>query len=205
MTTPDGTTPEREAPDHISGSPATAGPTAIAGEGAWGAVAKLLAVQLLAVVAVTAVITGIYALTGRGDNQATAGSSSPSTPTASLPPSSPPPAQPSTEPSASATSSPATPTTSQPPVRTRHLKVDVLNQSAAKGAAARFADRVRALHWLVGRVDNFNGNVSTTTVYYPQGKAKAAHELAQGLPGPPRVLPRFSTLSGSRLTIIITP
>ena len=209
MTTPDETTPERDTPDQIAGSPATAGPNAIAREGAWGAVARLLAVQLLTVVAVTAVITGIYALTGPGHNQATAGSSSPGTPTASLPPTSPPPTQPSTEPSvdpsASATSSPATPTTSsQPPVRMHHLKVDVLNQSAAKGAAGRFAARVRGLHWRVGRVSNFNGTVSTTTIYFPQGQAKAAHELAKGLRGNLRVLPRFSTLSDSRLTLILT-
>lgn len=208
MTTPDGTTPEPETPDQKSEGPATAGPNPIALEGAWGAVARLLAVQLLTVVAVTAVITGVYALTGRGGNQATAGSSSQNTPTASPPPSSPPAAQPTADPSAepsSATSSPSTPaTSSQPPVRTHHLKVDVLNQSAAKGTAARFAARVRGLHWRVGRISNFNGTVSTTTVYYPQGQAKAAAELARGLPGNPRVLPRFRTLSDSRLTVILT-
>jgi hypothetical protein len=209
MTTPDGTTPEPETQDHTSARPATAGPNPIAREGAWGAVGRLLAVQLLTVVAVTAVITGIYALTGRGENRATAGSTSNGTPTASLPPSSPPPTQPSTEPSVdpspSATSSPATPTTSsQPPVRTHELKVDVLNQSAGKGAAGRFATRVRGLHWRVGRVSNFNGTVSTTTIYYPHSRAKAAHELARDLPGNQRVLPRFSTLSDSRLTLIVT-
>jgi hypothetical protein len=209
MTTPDGTTPEPETPDHTSAGPTRAEPRAIAREGAWGAVGRLLAVQLLTVVAVTAVITGIVALAGGGDNQTTAGSASSGTPTASLPPSSPPPTQPSTEPSvdpsATATSSPATPTTSsQPPVRTHDLKVDVLNQSAAKGAAGRFAARVRGLHWPLGRVSNFNGTVSTTTIYYPQGHAKAAHELAKGLPGNLRVLPRFSTLSDRRLTLILT-
>lgn len=209
-TTPDGTTPEPETPDHASAGPATAGADAITREGAWGAVARLLGLQLLTVVAVTAVITGIYVLSGRGgDNQATAGGASSNSPTASLSPTSPPPSQPTTEPSvdpsASVTSSPATPTTSsQPPVRRHLLKVDVLNQSAGKGAAGKFAGRVRELHWPVGRVDNFNGTVSRTTVYYPQGRAKAAHELARGLPGNPRVLPRFSTLSGSRLTIILT-
>jgi hypothetical protein len=80
----------------------------------------------------------------------------------------------------------------------------VLNQSAPKGTAARFAARVRELHWRVGRISNFNGTVSTTTVYYPQGQVKAAQELARGLPGSPRVLPRFSTLSDSRLTVVLT-
>jgi hypothetical protein len=57
--------------------------------------------------------------------------------------------------------------------------------------------------WTVGRVEDFRGNVSTTTVYYPTGEAKAARELAAGLPGTPRVLPRFSTLDDKRLSIII--
>jgi hypothetical protein len=173
-------------------------------------VARLLALQLLTVVAVTAVITGIYVLTGRGDNRAAVGSSSSNSPTASVAPTSPvtsppPTTQPSAEPSASATTTSASPSTSsQPPVTTHRLKVDVLNQSGGKGAAAKFAARVRGLHWRVGRVDNFNGTVTRTTVYYPSGKSAAARELARRLPGNLRVLPRFSTLSGNRLTIIIT-
>jgi hypothetical protein len=66
------------------------------------------------------------------------------------------------------------------------------------------ATRVRALGWTVGRVADFHGNVSTTTVYYPKGEGAAAHELAAALPSKPRVLPGFSTLSDKRLTIIIT-
>ena len=64
--------------------------------------------------------------------------------------------------------------------------------------------RVRDLGWKVGRVDNFRGTVTETTVYYPSGKAKPARELARGLPGNLRVLPRFSTLSDTRLTVIST-
>jgi hypothetical protein len=180
-------------------------------QGAWGAVARLLALQLLTVIAVTAVITGAYALTGRHHNQAEAGSSggpTTSSSTASTPPSPTPSTSPSASPSdqPSATSSPSTsPTTkSAPPVVTHSLKVDVLNQSAPKGSAGRIAARVRTLHWPVGRVDNFNGTVSETTVYYPQGKAAAARALARELPGSPRVLPRFSTLSDKRLTVIVT-
>ena len=173
--------------------------------------ARLLALQLLTVIAVTAVITGVYALTGRDHNQAEAGSSgapTTSAPTTSSPPSQTPSTAPSSTPSGSpsATKGPSTsPTTkSAPPAVTHSLKVDVLNQSAPKGSAAKYATRVRALHWPVGRVDNFRGTVSKTTVYYPRGKAAAARELARGLPGSPRVLPRFSTLSDKRLTVIIT-
>lgn len=210
MTTPDGNAAEPQAPDPTAASPATAGPNAVAREGAWGAVARLLAIQLLTVVAVTAVITGIYALTGpRDDNQVAAGSSTTGTttssPTSSTPATSTPTAEPSAQPSASPSTSPSSPaTSSQPPVSAHNLKVDVLNQSGPGGTAAKTADRVRALGWTVGRVDDFRGNVTTTTVYYPTGKAKAARELADGLPGKPRVLPRFSTLSKDRLTVIIT-
>jgi cytoskeletal protein RodZ len=209
----DGNAPDPMTPDPATPGPTSAGPAPAAAsrEGAWGAVARLLALQLLTVVAVTAVITGIYALTGRHHDQAEAGSSN-GGPTTSAPPASSPPSRtssstPTSTPSdtPSATSSPSTsPTTKSPPVVTHSLKVDVLNQSAAKGSAGKIATRVRALHWPVGRVDNFNGTVTQTTVYYPRGKAAAARELARGLPGSPRVLPRFSTLSDSRLTVIIT-
>lgn len=204
------TTPDPNAPGQTAAGQTNA---ADSGANAWGAVARLLSLQLLTVIAVTAIITGIYALTGpHRDRQATAGGSSPATtasvapttkPAASTPPASPP-ASPSASPPGSA-SPPASPTTSQPPPEAAsRLKVDVLNQSGGKGTAAATATRVRALGWTVGRVDNFNGNVTTTTVYYPNGEAKAARELAGTLPGNPRVLPRFSTLADKRLTVLLT-
>jgi LytR cell envelope-related transcriptional attenuator len=212
MTTPDQNTPGQtragQTPAGDPGSP----------QGAWGAVARLLSLQLLTVVAVTAVITGIYALTGpHRDHQATASSAAPvttssaattSTPTpspsaASTPPASTPPTSPPPSPTASSTV-PASPTPSQRPEGADRLKVDVLNQSGAGGTAAKTASRVRALGWTVGRVSDFRGNVSATTVYYPNGEVKAARDLAAGLPGNLRVLPRFSTLADQRLTIIIT-
>lgn len=203
MTTPDPNTPGQP----LAGQP----PTGESGssQGAWGAVARLLSLQLLTVIAVTAVITGIYALTGPHRNhQVTAGSSAPATATSaaatSKPPASTPPASPRTSPAASSTA-PASPSTSQrPPAAASRLKVDVLNQSGPGGTAAKTAARVRSLGWTVGRVSDFRGNVTRTTVYYPNGEAKAARELAGALPGKPRVLPRFSTLADARLTIIIT-
>ena len=203
MTTPDpkthGQTPASQTPPDQSAG---------ANKGAWGAVARLLSLQLLAVVAVTAVITGIYALAGgHKTNQVAAGSSAPATtasPAAgSKQPASTPPASPPASP-ATSTSPPASPTTSQPPASAKRLKVDVLNESAPNGIAARTAARVRSLGWTVGRISNFRGTVSATTVYYPTGQAKAARELAAGLPGKPRVFPRFSTLASNRLTIIVT-
>ena len=57
-------------------------------------------------------------------------------------------------------------------------KVDVLNQSAPGGSASAVADRVRSHGWVVGRVADFHGNVSTTTVYYPPGLHQEARDLA---------------------------
>jgi len=198
MTTPDPTPAGQPAP--------TASPD---GGGAWTAVAKLLALQLLAVIAVTAVITGIYALAGgHGQGRATAGSSPvPTASTTATTRTSTPSTAPSTTPqsTAPASTSPASPNaTQQSPAAAKRLKVDVFNESAPVGTTVKTAARIRALGWTVGRVMDFRGNVSPTTIYYPAGQAKAARELAAGLPGPQRVLPRFSTLSGSRLTIILT-
>jgi hypothetical protein len=209
MTTPDD--------DTLGQSPVGQTPSADPGSrqgGAWGAVARLLSVQLLTVIAVTAVITGIYALTGpHKSHQVVVGSSAPTTttsaattskPAASSPPASSPPASQPASPTAGTTAAASPPVSQPPPEGAARLKVDVLNQSGSGGTAAKTATRVRALGWTVGRVSDFRGNVSATTVYYPTGEAKAAHELAVALPGKPRVLPRFSTLADKRLTIIIT-
>jgi LytR cell envelope-related transcriptional attenuator len=208
MTTPDPKTPGQTAAGKPSAGDSGSGP------GAWGAVARLLSLQLLTVIAVTAVITGVYALTGPHRNhQVAAGSSAPasatgtatgtaapSKPGASATPTSTPPGS-----LAASASAPASPKTSQPkPEAADRLKVDVLNQSGQGGTAAKLATRVRDLGWTIGRVGDFRGNVTATTVYYPTGEARAARELAGALPGKPRVLPRFSTLADNRLTIIIT-
>jgi hypothetical protein len=183
--------------------PTTARPAG-GGGGAWSAVARLLSLQLLAVVAVTAVITGIYALAGpHQDDPVTAGSPVPGTTTS--PPATSKPAASEPAGPAPSTTAPASPAASQPPpAAAKRLKVNVLNQSAGQGTAAKTADRVRALGWTVGRVADFRGNITETTVYYPRGESKAARELAASLPRKPRVLPRFSTLAGNRLTVIIT-
>ena len=56
----------------------------------------------------------------------------------------------------------------------------------------------------VNKVGSFNGTVSTTTVYYPSTMRGDAHNLAKALPGNPRVKERFSNLSQTRLTIVLT-
>jgi hypothetical protein len=80
----------------------------------------------------------------------------------------------------------------------------VLNQSGGSGLAARVAKLVRDKGWDVDGVGNFRGTVSTTTVYYPSGQEAKARALAKDLPGDPRVMARFSNLSETRLTIVLT-
>jgi hypothetical protein len=80
----------------------------------------------------------------------------------------------------------------------------VLNQSGRAGLAGRVADRLRKAGWTVQRTGDFSGSVSTTTVYYPAGLADAAKDAADDLPGDPRVKKRFSNLSTTRITVILT-
>jgi hypothetical protein len=170
-----------------------------------GAVLRLFLTQLLVIVAVTALITTVFVLTGRDDStpeaasQAGPTSATPSSRTATSSPS------PSTSDPSMTTTTPPPSSTSAPPSRppVPAIKVDVLNQSGSKGAAADIADRLRSRGWRVGRVDNFNGNVRETTVYYPDGQRGLAQRLAKDMPGSPRLRVRFSTLNSDRLSVIL--
>ena len=192
-------------------TPTDPGRSTPAEPGAVTLVARLLTVQLLAVVGVAAVIAVVFALAGWGtvdnvtavpgattssagepagsDNSpgTTAASSPAATPTVTTPP-----------PSSTAASSPVatTPSPDRP-------KVDVLNQSAPDGTASTVGARVRSRGWVVGRVADFHGNVSTTTVYYPPGLRSEARDLAADLPRSPRVQAGFSTISDTHLTVIL--
>lgn len=172
-----------------------------------GQLLRLFLTQLLAVVAIAAVITTVVSWTGAGlDDDVTAaapvdvGGSAARGPDASSTPS-------PTSSSASAPASPApsstsaAPTTSSPePVLPR---VDVLNQSAPGGSAAQTADSLRDRGWRIGRVDDFSGNVAESTVYFPPGRRAEARRLRADLPGSLRLLPAFSTLSPRRLSVIL--
>jgi hypothetical protein len=185
--------------------PAEPGPVAL--------VTRLLLTQLLAVVGVAAVIAVVFALAGWGTGPAVTGVPGAATSVAAAPRTqavSPPAATtPTPTPTGTAPTptAPATTPTSVTPASTDPAadrpRVDVLNQSAPGGTASTVADRVRARGWDVGRVDDFHGNVSTTTVYYPPGLRGSARELARELPGSLRLQPAFSTISDSRLTIIL--
>lgn len=170
------------------------------------AVARLFALQLLAVVAIAAVITVVATLLA-GDDQGTLTTTLPgdseTTTSATTPEPSPsPPPSPSAPETPSESATPSETTTSDE-TNAKRLRVDVLNQSAGAGAAEATAERLRESGWRIGRVDDFRGTVRTTTVYYPANRRGQARLLAEDLPGSPRLLERLSTLSDSRLSVVL--
>jgi hypothetical protein len=167
---------------------------------------RLFATQLLAVIAVATVIAVVFTLAGRGtgpDVAADDGSndSASPTPSATSAPPAPSPSKssaPATTPPASS-SAPATTTSTGPEV----VKVDVLNQSAGNGSAERVATDLRDAGWKIGRIDDFNGNVSTTTVYWlsPENR-RQARQISRFLGGV-RVQEGFDTLVDGRVSIVL--
>jgi cytoskeletal protein RodZ len=173
--------------------------------------------SLLAILAVTSLITALYVWRGeeaRPPSAAASGSSP--TPQRSTPTSHSSTTAPATTASETTTTTtkPATTTTSAP---TDHktkaapgaqlrasIAIVVLNQTGQAGLAATVATRMRAKGWTVSGVGNFHGVVPATTVYYPVGQEAAATAAAKSLPTPPRVLPRFGNLSLTRLTVVLT-
>jgi hypothetical protein len=174
-----------------------------------GQLLRLFLTQLLAVVAIAAVITAVVSWTGAGlDDDVTAapastrGAATEAAATDSATPAGSTPASTETpSPETTTSSAPTSTPESSPPQALP--RVDVLNQSAPGGSAARTADRLRERGWRIGRVDDFRGNVSETTVYYPPGFRGEARQLRGDLPGSPRVQPGFSTLKDNRLTVIL--
>ncbi|MDQ1620720.1 MAG: hypothetical protein QOE19_3289 [Actinomycetota bacterium] len=175
--------------------------------GPFAAIARLFVVQLIAVAAITAVLTTVYALIDRGgsdDEVSTVAQGSPSaTAPASTPVSSP------AAPSSSAPASSAPPATTAPPsasgtANPNRPELVLLDQSAPDGAVQDATRRLASAGWTVYRTAPFRGTVRRTTVYYPTGLDKPAGRVAKVLPGDTRVLPRFSNLSQTRLTVVLT-
>ncbi len=171
--------------------------------------AGALVPSLLAVLAVTALITALVVWRGEDpdtirranastDGPTTAPISSASGSPASTPPASSPPASSATKPAAS-TTPPA-----KPADLVGEIEVVVLNQTSRGGLAATVAEQLRGKGWTVAHTGNFRGQVPATTVYYPPGGKAEAMAAAAGLPTEPRVLPRFGNLSTTRLTVVVT-
>jgi hypothetical protein len=168
--------------------------------------ARLFLTQLLAVVAVATVIAVVFTLAGRGtgtdvasDDAAGSGtpSASPSKSSSQPPSSTAPPSTPAASSTPPATASSATSNGAQ------GVKVDVLNQSAGNGIAKRTAADLRGAGWKIGRVDDFKGNVGTTTVYWLSPKdRRQARQIAKFLGGV-RVQQGFDSLVDGRVSVIL--
>ena len=173
--------------------------------------ARLFLVQLAAVIGIAAAIVVVVAFVGPdgdddvttaspgGSPTATSGTPTPSTTTKTPKPS---PSSSSPAPSTSSdtgTTSPASPTVGAP----APVPVDVLNQSAPNGTAEQVAARLEGAGWEIGRVDDFHGNVSTTTVYWldPEQK-RQANQISRFLGGV-RVQQGFDTLVDGRVSVIL--
>jgi hypothetical protein len=178
--------------------------------GPYGQLARLFLTQLLAVIAIAAVITAVVAATGGGlDDDVTATPDRTGSPAVSSSPAGTPTPAPAGSGDASSPAATTSATTSAPATTAgtteaeRTPKVDVLNQSAGDGAASQAADRLRAAGWRIGRVDDFRGNVSTTTVYWlTPDMRRDARRVARDLGGV-RVQQGFSTLVDGRISVIL--
>ncbi|MEO7979389.1 MAG: LytR C-terminal domain-containing protein [Sporichthyaceae bacterium] len=174
--------------------------------------ARLFLVQLAAVIGIATAIVVIVALVDPGGDGdvTTAAPGSSGTPTATpaasgdaaasaapAPTSSSAPG--AATPSDTATTSPASPTAGAP----APVKVDVLNQSAANGTAEQVAARLEDAGWEIGRVEDFRGNVSTTTVYWLDPEQRRQARQVSRFLGGVRVMPGFDTLVDGRVSVIL--
>ena len=170
-----------------------------------GDVASAFVPSLLAVLAVTALVTALYVWRGEeGDNQQPAAATERATTapmTSASPPATTAPASTAPAPSATSTTSQATETAAD---LVGSVEVVVLNQTGRSGLAATVAKALRGKGWTVPFTGNFRGQVPATTVYYPPGTEAEARAAAAGLPTEPRVRPRFGNLSTTRLTVVVT-
>ncbi|MCU1588740.1 MAG: hypothetical protein JWN31_2233 [Frankiales bacterium] len=109
---------------------------------------------------------------------------------------------PTAGPSAEPTAETTTETTTAPAVVAPVVPVTVLNNSRITGLAKQAAAKFRAGGWPVPATGNYRGQVDTTTVYYPPGKQASAERFGKQFGV--RVLPRFATLPGSGMTVVVT-
>ncbi|MDX6198527.1 MAG: hypothetical protein QOJ79_1678 [Actinomycetota bacterium] len=99
-----------------------------------------------------------------------------------------------------ATTAAATPSAQATP----KLALTVLNNSNVNQLAHRAAAKFRARGWPIKLEGAFRGRIPVTTVYYAPGQQASAQLLQKEFPAIQRVRPRFSTLPGSGLTVVLT-
>jgi hypothetical protein len=104
--------------------------------------------------------------------------------------------EPSIEPSAEPTVEPTTAAVA--PI----VPVTVLNNSKISHLAERSGAKFKAGGWPVAGTGNYRGQIDTTTIYYPAGQQASAERFGKQFGV--RVLPRFATLPGTGMTVVVT-
>lgn len=94
-------------------------------------------------------------------------------------------------------------TQTQPGAQDRDAYVEVYNNSAIKGLAARTAAALQDVGWQVVATDNWYGTIPSNTVYYPAKLKSQANLLAKDL-GIPRTHPAVAPMRFDRLTLVLT-
>jgi hypothetical protein len=88
------------------------------------------------------------------------------------------------------------------------VPLTVLNNTIQHGLARTAAQTFSTRGWQIGPVGNYTGELAQTTVYYdPTNRAqhRAAETLAAQFPQVTQVQPRFASLPGSGLTVVLAP
>ncbi|MEA2484387.1 MAG: hypothetical protein QOC55_2334 [Thermoleophilaceae bacterium] len=111
---------------------------------------------------------------------------------------------PSPEPTTAVAAPLTSPTAAPSPAAAPKLALTVLNNSNVNQLAHRAAAKYRAMGWPIKLEGAFRGRVPVTTVYYAPGQLPSAQLLQKEFPAIQRVRPRFSTLPGSGLTVVLT-
>jgi hypothetical protein len=96
------------------------------------------------------------------------------------------------------------PAAASPAAAAPKLALTVLNNSNVNQLAHRAAAKYHAKGWPIKLEGAFRGRIPVTTVYYAPGQLPSAELLQEEFPAIQRVRPRFSTLPGSGLTVVLT-
>jgi hypothetical protein len=91
----------------------------------------------------------------------------------------------------------------QPTAGVPQVYVEVYNNTSISGLAASTGAELQDAGWQVVGVDNWYGDIPASTVYYPDGLAAEAHQLAEEL-GVERVRGAVPPMRFDRLTVILT-
>ncbi|MDT7570589.1 MAG: hypothetical protein QOE05_763 [Actinomycetota bacterium] len=111
---------------------------------------------------------------------------------------------PSPEPTTAVPAPLTSPSAATTPAAAPKLALTVLNNSNVNKLAARAAAKYQAKGWPIKDTGSFRGRIPVTTVYYAPGQQASAELLQKQFPAIQRVRPRFATLPGSGLTVVLT-